>query len=248
MSEKESITQGWTARLGEILSEVTGSHPVIRQTPLDEDDPRAQMLWWRSSAPGVSIGVSETDADLLLQMRRRDLQEELPDSARAGLCDILDRSWGRGEMTGQSPADTSGCEVYQAEFATGGHVRFFVAQAATVQNGAVQTSGASPEGPNLDMLMDIELPITLRFGSTQMALKDIAGLNTGSVIEFDRKVDEPVEVMVNGHVVARGEAVVVRGSYAIRISEISSRQERLLTSSAIAAQDGDARRTGEQIQ
>ena len=99
------------------------------------------------------------------------------------------------------------------------------------------SSVAPQEGPNLDMLMDIELPVTLRFGSTQMALREIAGLSAGSVIEFDRAVDDPVEVMVSGHVVARGEAVVVQGSYGVRVLEISSRRERLLTSSLAASQD-----------
>ena len=79
-----------------------------------------------------------------------------------------------------------------------------------------------------------------------MALRDIAGLSAGSVIELDRGVDEPVEIMVNGHVVALGEAVMVQGSYGVRISEISSRRERLLTSS-VAGIQGGAGRAGGQI-
>jgi flagellar motor switch protein FliN/FliY len=69
-----------------------------------------------------------------------------------------------------------------------------------------------------------------------MALREVAALTPGSVIGFERSIDEPVELMINGHVVALGEAVTVKGSYGIRISEISSRRERLLTSS-LAAQE-----------
>ena len=79
-----------------------------------------------------------------------------------------------------------------------------------------------------------------------MVLRDIAGLNTGSVIEFDQGVDEPVEIMVNGHVIARGEAVMVQGSYGVRISEISSKRDRFLTSSFAIGQDR-LEQTGEQI-
>jgi flagellar motor switch protein FliN len=84
---------------------------------------------------------------------------------------------------------------------------------------------------NLDVLLDIELPVTLRFGSTLMALEAVIGLNTGFVVEFDRRVNEPVEVLVNGRVVARGEAVMVQGNYGVRISEIATRRERLSTTS-----------------
>jgi flagellar motor switch protein FliN len=97
------------------------------------------------------------------------------------------------------------------------------------------TNGDSPESgtlqSNLDVLLDIELPVTLRFGSTRMALEAVIGLNTGSVVEFDRRVTEPVEVLVNGRVVARGEAVMVQGNYGVRISEIASRGDRLGTTS-----------------
>jgi flagellar motor switch protein FliN/FliY len=92
--------------------------------------------------------------------------------------------------------------------------------------------------PNLDLLKDIELQVTLRFGSAQMSLKDLAGLNTGAVIELDRALADPVEVLVGGYVIARGEPIVVRGVYGIRISEIASRQERLMTTSLQAASPG----------
>jgi flagellar motor switch protein FliN/FliY len=85
----------------------------------------------------------------------------------------------------------------------------------------------SPVDAKLDVLLDIELPVTLRFGRTQMLLGDVMALGTGSVIEFDRGVDQPVDVLVNGRVVARGEAVMVQGNYGVRVSEIVSRRERL---------------------
>ena len=74
----------------------------------------------------------------------------------------------------------------------------------------------------LDVLLDLELPVTVRFGCKRMTLEDILRLDTGSVVEFERGVDDPVEVLVNDRVVARGAAVTVDGQYAIRILEIAA--------------------------
>jgi flagellar motor switch protein FliN/FliY len=85
----------------------------------------------------------------------------------------------------------------------------------------------SQPGSALDLLLDIEMPVTLRFGRTPMTLNDVIDLNRGSVIDFGQSAEEPVEVMVNGRVVARGEAVMVQGNYGVRISQIESRRDRL---------------------
>jgi flagellar motor switch protein FliN/FliY len=82
---------------------------------------------------------------------------------------------------------------------------------------------------SLDVLLDIELPVTVRVGSVQMTFGDVLGLNAGSLVEFDHAAEEPVEVLVNDRVLARGEIVMVQGSYGVRITEISSRRERLDT-------------------
>jgi flagellar motor switch protein FliN/FliY len=109
----------------------------------------------------------------------------------------------------------------------------------SVSNGNDNT--AQSQGPSLDLLKDIELPVTLRFGSAQMSLRDLVALNTGAVIELDRALADPVEVLVGGYVIAHGEPVVVNGVYGVRISEISSRQERLMTTSIPAPTSGGNR-------
>lgn len=93
-------------------------------------------------------------------------------------------------------------------------------------------------GSNLDLLKDIELPVMLRFGSTRMALEDLIRLNTGSVIEFDGSLNDPIELMVNGRVIARGEAVMVQNSYGIRISEIATPQDGIFPAAAAIAGSG----------
>jgi flagellar motor switch protein FliN len=79
----------------------------------------------------------------------------------------------------------------------------------------------------MDLLLDVDLPISISFGKTQLAMKDVLKLTTGSIVELNRSVNDQVEVLVNQCLIARGEVVVVEGNYGVRILEIASRQERL---------------------
>ncbi len=73
---------------------------------------------------------------------------------------------------------------------------------------------------NLKLVMDVELNVSLRFGQRQMPLRDVLDLASGSIVELDRQVDEPVELLLDGKVIARGEAVIVDGNYGLRVTEI----------------------------
>lgn len=110
-------------------------------------------------------------------------------------------------------------------------------QAAQVQGGevpAVQVP-ARPEPAdaskshllpsNLRLVMDVELNVSLRFGQRQLPLREVLELSSGSVIELDRMVDDPVEMLLDGKVVARGEAVIVDGNYGLRVTEIPQSME-----------------------
>jgi flagellar motor switch protein FliN len=78
----------------------------------------------------------------------------------------------------------------------------------------------SPAQLNLQLVMDVELNVTLRFGQRQLALREVLELTSGSVIELDRQVEEPVELLLEGKVIARGEAVVIDGNYGLRVTEV----------------------------
>lgn len=73
---------------------------------------------------------------------------------------------------------------------------------------------------NLDLVLDVELNVTLRFGQRQLSLREVLDLSSGSVVELDRQVDEPVELVLDGRVVARGEAVIIDGNYGMRITQM----------------------------
>ncbi|MGH9350853.1 MAG: FliM/FliN family flagellar motor switch protein [Terriglobia bacterium] len=89
---------------------------------------------------------------------------------------------------------------------------------------------SSPEDSrdiNLELLMDVELEVTLRFGQREMLLGDVLKLAPGSVVELDQEVQDPVELLVGSKVIAWGEVVTVDGSYGLRITGLASREERL---------------------
>jgi flagellar motor switch protein FliN/FliY len=79
----------------------------------------------------------------------------------------------------------------------------------------------------MDLLMDVELAVSISFGKTQLPMKDVLKLTTGSIVELNRMVNETVEVLVNHCLIARGEVVVVDGNYGVRIQQIASKQDRL---------------------
>ena len=82
------------------------------------------------------------------------------------------------------------------------------------------TPNGAVESARLNLLLDMDLPVLVRFGGTRMTIGDVLKLNTGSTIELERAGENLVEILVNDRVVARGEAVVVHGNYGVRISEI----------------------------
>jgi flagellar motor switch protein FliN len=73
---------------------------------------------------------------------------------------------------------------------------------------------------NLGLVMDVELNALLRFGQRLLTLREVLDLKCGSVVELDRRVDEPVELLLDGRVIARGEAAIVDGNYCLRVTEI----------------------------
>lgn len=77
------------------------------------------------------------------------------------------------------------------------------------------------------LLEDIELDATLQFGSRDMVLREVLELGPGDVIELDRHVSEPVDLVVGDRIVARGEVVVANGNFALRITEVATPQLRL---------------------
>jgi len=83
------------------------------------------------------------------------------------------------------------------------------------------------EGPNLDVILDIPVSISMEVGSTDINIRNLLQLNQGSVIELDRLAGEPLDVLVNGTLIAHGEVVVVNEKFGIRLTDVISPSERI---------------------
>ena len=107
----------------------------------------------------------------------------------------------------------------------------------TVENSAVSiqkpkyqelTQNKTQHAPrNLDLIMDVPLDFSVVLGKSKKTIKDVLSLNTGSVVELDKMTDEPLEIYVNGKLIAKGEVVVINESFGIRITNIQSKEQRV---------------------
>ena len=82
-------------------------------------------------------------------------------------------------------------------------------------------------GPNLDVILDIPVSISMEVGSADISIRNLLQLNQGSVVELDRLAGEPLDVLVNGTLIAHGEVVVVNEKFGIRLTDVISPSERI---------------------
>jgi flagellar motor switch protein FliN/FliY len=96
---------------------------------------------------------------------------------------------------------------------------------------AVAAAVAAPAAlhPGLELLLDVELEASLRFGSREMPLGEILELGPGDVVQLDRHVADPVDLLVGDKIVARGEVVLVNGNFGLRVTEVAEPKKRLET-------------------
>jgi flagellar motor switch protein FliN/FliY len=95
-----------------------------------------------------------------------------------------------------------------------------------LQQGKRAASGKSAD-VNLDLVLDIPVDVSLRVGSTNISIKDLVSLVEGSVIALDQDAGAPMEVLVNGTLIAHGEIVVVDDQYGVRLTDVLSAAERI---------------------
>jgi len=79
----------------------------------------------------------------------------------------------------------------------------------------------------LDLLLDVPLEVSVELGRSRLSIQNLLALGPGSVVELDKLAGDPLDILVNGRLVARGEAVVVNDKFGVRITDIVSRQERV---------------------
>lgn len=92
---------------------------------------------------------------------------------------------------------------------------------------AAPDANAGQPQRRFELLLDVPLDITVELGRTRMTIQDLLALAPGSVIELDKIAGEPLDIVINGRLIARGEAVVVNDKFGVRIMDIVSRSERI---------------------
>ena len=103
------------------------------------------------------------------------------------------------------------------------------AQAAAAEFDSLEDTSDGPavEEENLDVILDIPVTISMEIGRTSISIRNLLQLNQGSVVELDRLAGEPMDVLVNGTLVAHGEVVVVNEKFGIRLTDVISPAERV---------------------
>ena len=95
------------------------------------------------------------------------------------------------------------------------------------QFSSLQADEANGPDLNLDVILDIPVSISMEVGSTEISIRNLLQLNQGSVVELDRLAGEPLDVLVNGTLIAHGEVVVVNEKFGIRLTDVISPSERI---------------------
>ncbi len=131
-----------------------------------------------------------------------------------------------GDSGGAGELDTGGLDLesFDSDSSVGGQT------AAAPSGGAMMKGGTifgTTGNPKIDMLLDVDLEVSIELGRSHMSIKRIIELGPGSIIELDRMAGEPVDLLVNGKVVAKGEVVVIDENFGIRIISLVSPEERL---------------------
>jgi flagellar motor switch protein FliN/FliY len=119
----------------------------------------------------------------------------------SGNQEFSDGEWNAGEVA-QAGAELASAAVQPVAF------------------GQLGAGARASDSKNLDLLLDVEIPIAVEVGRTQLSLEEVLRLVPGSVIALDKKAEEPVDLRVNGKLVARGEVVLVDDTYGLRITQI----------------------------
>jgi flagellar motor switch protein FliN/FliY len=98
---------------------------------------------------------------------------------------------------------------------------------SNVSNNENNMSFSNEELNNISLILDVKLPVRVRIGKKRMLLKDVLNMDIGSVIELNQLANDPLEILVDNHVIAQGEVVIVDGNFGVQITSIGTKRERL---------------------
>ncbi|HTS75234.1 MAG TPA: flagellar motor switch protein FliN [Bryobacteraceae bacterium] len=233
---------------------LTGERPRIEPHELDAEPSAAPALRWRQNFSGLAgciwmhctdsdwhaagaalvaaAGIEETDPEKIKPEFLEVLRQALSAAASAMTAKLGKEIVCEAGEESAAPAPNavwSALEVHSGAWSATIAAGIDAQLAAAFETAPPPGEDPAPKSKTFDLLLDVELPVSVSFGRAQVALKDVLKLTTGSVVDLNRDIADPVEVIVNNCVIARGEVVVVGGNFGVRIQQVISRQERLRT-------------------
>jgi len=246
MSEQVTVKAYQRALIDEFAAAVEAVLGGVTTTPVAD---HAEGDGWRltATATGDVDGaiVAWVDRAGSEQLAQRVMgMEEAPDAAT--VADMLREMWSQAAgalslkdpFTGiklvmaaaeaaEAPATNVVCDVTigdaTARLAVGGNA---VATAPAVPAPLAKPAPVALSNDKLEVVLDMELPLVVRFGRTVMSMRALSALGPGSIVDMERSPDEPVQMLVGDQVIARGEVVVVGGNYGVRITDLVSPADR----------------------
>ncbi len=224
VSRKEGISDDDRLRNDDALSGGQVSDSASSQEPAANSD---------SSGDGAMSSPEQAEAP-----NQENLEENIPQDSldEAKNSELLSQEEIDDALKNQSQDEAADSSQESIDAAIEGAVQglnpdnFSTTPTASVKTADFQQLSSSDKGGaprNIDLLMDVELPVSIELGRTRMDISSILALGPGSVVELEKLVGEPVDLLVNNKCVAHGEVVVVEENFGLRITQLISPEERI---------------------
>jgi flagellar motor switch protein FliN/FliY len=240
--------EAWIATAGALLSQALAGGPSLEPCPLRPTEGEAQAF--EATVAGDAEGRFTVILDPALMTaallgedadQKAAWGELLKEAAEAAAGELLARTGSKcrverfGQATEIPPATRSfqlksGAREWQIQVCD--DVRAKVAdrqppKARQARPVADHAGDGTPTAQGLELLLDVELDATIRFGCRELPLKDILELGPGDVVTLDRHINDPADLIVGDKIVARGEVVLVNGNFGLKITEVAAPRKRL---------------------
>jgi flagellar motor switch protein FliN len=171
----------------------------------EETPPQSDDVVDEGSVENSEVGIPEESSGEAIE-NAGDAEEEDAEAAMLAMLEDL-------------PDDDKG--------ASADDINFESPEVSNAQFQHLSEPASAPETRNIDILMDVNLPVAIELGRTRMSISEILGMGPGSVVELNKLAGEPVDVLVNYKIVAKGEVVVIDENFGVRITQLMTPEERL---------------------
>ena len=214
------LAEGAVCRLGANKAAVAALWTLIAGDGAGEDEAAALETWQEllnQSATGAAAALAERAGRPIRFAQTRRSEPPGPELAAVELCFRI-----------------VGDQTHRVALAFNEELALAVLELEPIATELTAVAPSEPEAKpptelenGLQLLKELELDLAVSFGHTTMTLEETLKLASGSIVELNRAISDPVELLVNNSVIARGEVVVVDGNYGVRITEIASQRDRV---------------------